>query len=150
MISMIPHALLLISLYAVIEAGYFYQHRSHLHGSSSRGREEDEQARLTKWKRELVSRSSNGREAVDRWIIGWFEPISRPPSQRSGSSRVGIDQVKRGNIESYLAGEAESLDEIDKLMTSAYLPKSIEGRLGRFIEASYTHWCRLRPGACPW
>jgi hypothetical protein len=150
MFPMNPHALLLISLYAVIEAGYFYQYRGHLHGNSSSGREEDEEARLAKWKRELVSRSSNGREAVDRWIIGWFEPISRPPSQRSRSTRVRIDQVKRGDIESYLAGKAESLDEIDKLMTSAYLPKSIEACLGRFIEASYTHWCRLRPGACPW
>jgi hypothetical protein len=149
MISMIPHALLLISLYAVIEAGYFCQHRGHLHGSSSSGIEEDEKARLANWKRELGSRSSIGREAVDRWIIGWFEPISRPLSQRSRSSRVEIDQVKRGNIESYLACKAESLDEIDKLMTSAYLPKSIEGRLGRFIKASYTHWCRLRPGAGP-
>lgn len=94
-----PHLdVMLCTLYVVLEAGYFI-HQKGITGKISQSFEKEggQDTLVKEWKRELVSHDVKGATAVNDWVDGWFDVM--------GPVQSRFKDVRRGNVEAYLAGE---------------------------------------------
>jgi hypothetical protein len=89
----------LCTLYILTEAGYFLHYSSSTHYSTTpHDKMNNQSGAVDEWKRELASHGMKGASSVDDWVDGWFRLLG-PHSRRSLSN-----DVKRGNVETYLSG----------------------------------------------
>jgi hypothetical protein len=89
----------LCTLYVLMEAGYFLHYSSSTqYYTALHDKMKDQDDAVDAWKRELASHGKIGAASVDAWVNGWFVSTHR------GSPKDRPQDVKRGNVETYLSG----------------------------------------------
>jgi hypothetical protein len=91
--------MVLCTLYILMEAGYFLHYSSSAQYSIAlHDKMKNQSGAVDEWKRELASHGKKGASSVNAWVNGWFVSLDQK------GPRSDSQDVKRGNVETYLSG----------------------------------------------
>lgn len=86
-------------LYILTEAVYFLHYsRSTQYDTALHDKVKNQSGAVDEWKRELASHGKKGASPVNAWVNGWFDSLDQ------SGPRGDLQDVKRGNVETYLSG----------------------------------------------
>jgi hypothetical protein len=89
----------LCTLYILTEAVYFLHYsRSTQYDIALHDKMKSQRGAVDEWKSELASHGKKGASSVNAWVNGWFDSLDQ------SGPRGDSQDVKRGNVETYLSG----------------------------------------------